>query len=310
MDVHQLIIIGSGPAGYTAAIYAARAHLAPVLFEGVEPGGQLMTTTEVENFPGFPKGIQGPELMRLFKDQAVRFGTDVKAEEVLGVDVSRRPFVVRTEKGEYQAKAVVIASGASANYLGLPSEEKYKGRGVSACATCDGFFFRGKKVAVVGGGDSAMEEATFLTRFATSVTVLVRSDKLRASPIMEDRAKTNPKINFLFNTGVKEVMGNEKQVTGLRLISTKTNEESDLAVDGMFLAIGHSPNTKIFEGKLEMEKGYLTVKPGSTWTNVEGVFAAGDVADWKYRQAVTAAGTGCAAALDAQRWLEAMEHKK
>jgi len=304
----KLIIIGSGPAGHTAAIYAARAELAPLMFEGRVPGGQLMLTTEVENFPGFPKGLLGPEMMQLFKEQSERFGTRIVADDVTSVDFTQHPFVVKTEDKEFRAEAVIISTGASAMWIGVPGEKEYGGRGVSACATCDGFFFKGKQIVVVGGGDSAMEESNFLTKFASKVTVMVRKDTLRASKIMQERAMKNPKIEFLWNTEVKEVLGDGTKVTGLKIFNNKTNAESVFATEGLFVAIGHVPNTAIFKGQLNLdEKGYLKVQPGSTKTNIEGVFAAGDVADHVYRQAITAAGTGCMAALDAERWLAARE---
>lgn len=308
MDVQKCIIIGSGPAGYTAALYAARAALDPLLFEGREPGGQLMLTTEVENFPGFPEGLMGPELMQQFKKQAERFGTNIKSEFVTGIDFASYPFKVSTEDAEYEAEAVIVSTGATAVWLGVPGEEEYQGRGVSACATCDGFFFRDKHVVVVGGGDSAMEEATFLTKFASKVTVVVRRDELRASKVMQERAQKNEKISFMWNTQVKEVLGDGQKVTSLTLVNNKTQEESTLDADGVFMAIGHKPNTTLFKDVLDMdEKGYLVTEPGSTKTNIEGVFAAGDVADHYYRQAITAAGTGCMAALDAERWLSSRE---
>lgn len=308
VETEKVIIIGSGPAGHTAAIYAARAELKPLMFEGQVPGGQLMLTTEVENYPGFPKGLMGPELMEQLKAQSLRFETRIIPEDVVAVDFSARPFTVKTADKEYKAESVIISTGASAMWLGLPSEKEYYGRGVSACATCDGFFFKGKKIVVVGGGDSAMEESTFLTRFAESVTVIVRKDELRASKIMQERAKANPKISFVWNSEVKEIVGDGARVTGVKLFNNKTNETSDLATDGVFVAIGHKPNTELFKDVLELDaKGYLVTQPGSTKTNVEGVFAAGDVADHYYRQAITAAGTGCMAAIDAERWLASKE---
>ncbi len=304
----KLIIIGSGPAGYTAAVYAARAELSPLLIEGRQPGGQLMLTTDVENYPGFPDGILGPDVMALFKKQAERFGTRVVSDDVTRVDFSVRPFVVHTSDASYTTECVIIATGASAMWLGVPGEKEYQGHGVSACATCDGFFFKGKEIAVVGGGDAAMEEANFLTRFASKVTVLVRKDVLRASKIMQERAHNNPKISFLWNTEVHEVLGDGKVLTGLRLFNNQTNETQDFATQGLFVAIGHKPNTQIFADQLTLDaKGYVVVSPGTTRTSVEGVFAAGDVADHVYRQAVTAAGTGCMAALDAERWLASRE---
>ena len=303
----RLIIIGSGPAGWTAALYAARATLKPVVIEGWQPGGQLMNTTEVENYPGFPDGILGPELMEIFKRQALRFGTEVLSASVDRVDFSKRPFQIFMGEKMIEAEAAIISTGASAIWLGVPGEAKLQGHGVSACATCDGFFFRDKHVVVVGGGDAAMEEANFITRFASKVTVLVRKDVLRASKIMRERALKNPKIGFVWNTEVQEVLGEEK-MTGVRVINNQTNEVSDIAADGLFVAIGHKPNTEIFAGQIELDqKGYVVVRPGSTRTNIEGVFAAGDVADHLYRQAVSAAGTGCMAALDAERWLASRE---
>ena len=307
MSSDSVVIIGSGPAGWTAALYAARATLKPLVIEGWQPGGQLMNTTEVENYPGFPDGILGPELMEIFKRQALRFGTEVLSASVDRVDFSKRPFQIFMGEKMIEAEAVIISTGASAIWLGVPGEAKLQGHGVSACATCDGFFFRDKHVVVVGGGDAAMEEANFITRFASKVTVLVRKDVLRASKIMRERALKNPKIGFVWNTEVQEVLGEEK-MTGVRVINNQTNEVSDIAADGLFVAIGHKPNTEIFAGQIELDqKGYVVVRPGSTRTNIEGVFAAGDVADHLYRQAVSAAGTGCMAALDAERWLASRE---
>lgn len=308
----KVVIIGSGPAGLTAAIYTARANLNPVIFEGLQPGGQLTITTEVENFPGFEHGIQGPELMDIMRKQAHRFGAQSIYKDITEVDFSKRPFKLKSYDEEYFADAVIISTGASARLLGIESEAKYMGYGVSACATCDGFFFKGLKVLVVGGGDTAMEEANFLTKFASEVTIIHRRDEFRASKIMLDRAKKNPKIKFLTNKVIKEVLGVEeggkKRMTGVLLEDTKDHSVTQLDADGLFIAIGHKPNTELFKNYLEMdETGYLIVQPGSTYTNVEGVFAAGDVADKKYRQAITAAGTGCMAALDAERWLEAQE---
>ncbi|OGL95091.1 thioredoxin-disulfide reductase [Candidatus Uhrbacteria bacterium RIFOXYB12_FULL_58_10] len=308
MSMEKVIIIGSGPAGHTAAIYAARAELTPLLFEGRIPGGQLMLTTEVENFPGFPGGAQGPEMMELFRKQSQRFGTRIVADDVVAVDFSVRPFLVKTADAEYHAESLIVSTGATAMWLDVPGEKKYGGRGVSACATCDGFFFKGKKIIVVGGGDSAMEEATFLTRFAESVTVIVRREELRASKIMQERARANSKILFVWNSEVKEIVGDGTRVTGVKLFDNKTNVMSELATDGVFVAIGHKPNTELFAGKLELDtKGYVVTQPHSTRTSVEGVFAAGDVADHYYRQAITAAGTGCMAAIDAERWLASRE---
>ncbi len=301
--IEKLVIIGSGPAGYTAAIYAARAEMSPRMIAGRDFGGQLMWTTDVENFPGFPSGIQGPELMEVMKKQAERFGTRITFENVTSVDFSVTPFVIQTESETIEAESVIIATGASAKWLGVPGEDRLKAKGVSACATCDGFFFKEKHVAVVGGGDAAMEEAIFLTKFAKSVTVLVRTDALRASKIMAERATKNPKISFVWNAQVQEVLG-DKQITGLKVFNNKTNEITEMPIEGLFVAIGHEPNTQIFKGQIDLDiKNYLVVKSGSTKTNIEGVFAAGDVADHLYRQAVTAAGTGCMAALDAERWL-------
>ena len=308
----KVLIIGSGPAGLTAAIYTGRANLNPVIFEGMQPGGQLTITTEVENYPGFEHGIQGPELMDIMRKQALKFGAQSFFKEVTAVDLSKRPFKVKSYDEEYTADSIIISTGASAKLLGLESEAKYMGYGVSACATCDGFFFKGLKVIVVGGGDTAMEEANFLTKFASEVTIIHRRDEFRASKIMTDRAKKNPKIKFLTNKIIKEVVGVEengkKSMTGVILQDTKDGSITEFKADGLFIGIGHQPNTQLFKGMLEMDvTGYLITKPGSTYTNFEGVFAAGDVADKTYRQAVTAAGTGCMAALDAERWLEAQE---
>jgi thioredoxin reductase (NADPH) len=300
----RLVIVGSGPAGYTAALYAARANLKPLQFEGMQPGGQLTITSEVENYPGFPDGILGPELMEKMKKQAERFGTRFEATEVTRVDFSRRPFQLWQDDRLVTADAVIVATGASAKWLGLPSEKAYQGRGVSACATCDGFFFRGVEVAVIGGGDTAVEEATFLTKFATKVHLVHRRAELRASKIMADRALANGKIQMQLESVVEEILGDAKAVTGVRLKSTRDGSTRVLPVKGVFMGIGHEPNTGIFRGQLEMnEVGYLTVKAPSTYTSVPGVFAAGDVADPTYRQAVSAAGSGCQAAIDAERWL-------
>lgn len=302
---YDIIIIGSGPAGYTAAIYAARANLSVLMLQGYQVGGQLMLTSDVENYPGFEEGILGPPMMEKFEAQARRFGTEVIPEDVISIDFNKRPFKVTTDSGEYQARAIIISTGASAKWLGLPSEQRLQGRGVSACATCDGFFFKKKDVAVIGGGDTAMEEATFLTRYANHVTVIHRREKLRASKIMQDRAFKNPKISFIWDTEITEVLG-ENEVTGLRLHNVKTGEESTLPVQGFFLAIGHQPNTDLFKGILDMDKVGYIVPVEHTMTNIPGVFAAGDVTDHRYRQAVTAAGDGCRAAIDAERWLEGL----
>ncbi|MDZ7624717.1 MAG: thioredoxin-disulfide reductase [Ignavibacteriaceae bacterium] len=309
---HKIIIIGSGPAGFTAALYNARANLKPVIFEGMQPGGQLTITTEVENYPGFEHGIQGPALMDVMRKQAHRFGAESIYKEITEVDFSKRPFLLKSYDEVYTADAVIVATGASAKLLGLESEKKYMGYGVSACATCDGFFFKNQKVLVIGGGDTAMEEATYLTNHASEVNIIHRRDGFRASSIMLNRAQKNPKIKFLLNKTIKEVLGVEqngiKRMTGVLLEDTRDHSTEELKADGLFIGIGHQPNTAIFKGQLDMDEvGYLKVKHGSTYTNIEGVFAAGDVSDSKYRQAVTAAGTGCMAALDAERWLEAQE---
>jgi len=302
------LILGSGPAGYTAAIYAARANLAPVLLSGPQPGGQLTITSDVENYPGFPKGVLGPEMMEMFKEQAARFGTVIHEELGTEVDLSGRPFTVKTQTGKtFSSKTLIISTGASAIYLGLPNELALQGRGVSACATCDGFFFKDKNVYVVGGGDSACEEANFLTKYASKVNLVVRRDVLRASKIMQDRVLANPKVEVLWKQNVTDVLDVEKgRVTGLELTHSDTKETQQVEADGLFLAIGHMPNTEMFKGVLDMDdKGYIKTVPGKTATNVEGVFAAGDCQDSFYRQAVTAAGTGCMAAIEVEKWLEA-----
>jgi thioredoxin reductase (NADPH) len=305
MEHVHCLIIGSGPAGYTAAIYAARADLKPVMITGMEMGGQLTQTTEVENFPGYPEGTQGPEMMEDFRKQAERFGTDIRFGYVSKVDFSKRPFKVTVDDtNTLTADSVIIATGASAKWLGLESEKKYNGFGVSACAVCDGFFFKGQEVAIVGAGDTAAEEATYLAKLCTKVHMLVRRDEFRASKAMQHRVTNTPNIEIHYNTEVKEVTGDGKVVTGLTVINNQTQAEKNIPVTGFFVAIGHKPNTDIFKGQLDMdEQGYLITKPGTTKTNIEGVFASGDVQDKNYRQAVTAAGSGCMAALDAERFL-------
>jgi thioredoxin reductase (NADPH) len=305
----KIIVIGSGPAGYTAAIYAARANLAPLMLTGAQYGGQLMLTTLVENYPGFAEGVQGPELMETMQKQAGHFGTEMLPDDVTAVDFTRRPFVVTAGTQTYEAQTVVIATGASAKLLGLPAESKLMGRGISTCATCDGFFFKDQNIMVVGGGDSALEEALYLSRLGRRVDVVHRRDTLRASKILQERARKNPKIEFIWDTVVEDILDVERgKVTGVRLKNVKTGAGEERPVDGLFVAIGHQPNTEIFRGQVELlPSGYVKVTPGSTETSVPGVFAAGDVQDFTYRQAVTAAGTGCMAALEAERYLEATE---
>lgn len=299
----KVLIIGSGPAGLTAAIYAARADLSPLMIEGMERGGQLMITTDVENYPGFPDGVMGPDLMEQMRKQAERFGTRIISSDVTSVDFSQRPFTVSVGQDTYSAESVVISTGASARWLGVEGEERLRGFGVSACATCDGFFFKEKELLVIGGGDTALEEALFLTKFASKVTVVHRRDEFRASPIMADRVLDHPKIDVLWNSVVDQIVG-DTLVSGAKIRNVETDEVTDFTADGVFVAIGHTPNTKIFADQLDLdEAGYLLTEPGTTFTSVEGVFAAGDVTDKIYRQAVTAAGMGCQAALDSQRWL-------
>jgi thioredoxin reductase (NADPH) len=309
-DVNRVVILGSGPAGLTAALYCARANLSPLLIEGVTPGGQLTITTDVENYPGFEHGIQGPEMMDVFHRQAARFGTRFITGNASVASLHAHPFELTVEEAIIRCEALIISTGASAKLLGIESEQRLMGYGVSACATCDGAFFKDKEVVVVGGGDTAMEEATFLTRFCRKVTIVHRRNQLRASKIMQERAFKNPKIAFIWDTVVQEIHGEPRSgVSSVRLQNLKTGIISDFPADGVFMAIGHQPNTTIFVGQLDMDElGYLKVRPGSTYTNIDGVFAAGDVIDRVYRQAVTAAGTGCMAAIDAERWLEAQQH--
>jgi thioredoxin reductase (NADPH) len=309
-DVRDLIIVGGGPAGYTAALYAARANLNPLVIEGITFGGQLMITSDVENYPGYPEGVLGPAMMQDFRRQAERFGAEFITDDVTAVDFSERPFRIEVGDDEHFARAVIVATGASARQIGLESERMLQGRGVSYCAVCDAAFFRSKNVVVVGGGDSAMEEAIFLTKFADKVTVVHRRDEFRASPIMLDRARANPRIDWITNAVVDEVIGKDGKVSAVRVQNVNTGEKTELPTDGIFVAIGHDPNTKLFLDQLDHdEAGYLEVQPGSTETNIKGVFAAGDVADHTYRQAVTAAGTGAMAALDAERLLSSEEHQ-
>lgn len=306
-EPRNVVIIGSGPAGLTAAVYASRANLQPLMIEGVEAGGQLMLTTDVENYPGFVDGIMGPELMERMRKQAARFGTEIVTDNVTSVDLSSPPFKISTPSETYESRAVIISTGASAKMLGVPGEKELLGHGVSTCATCDGFFFKDQELLMVGGGDSAMEEATFLTKFASKVTVVHRRDSLRASKIMQDRAFANPKIDFVWDSTITEIFGNGK-VAGARVKNLRTGEDSELAAGGVFVAIGHTPNTSLFEGHLDLSGGYIVTEGEGTQTSVPGVFAAGDVVDFRYRQAITAAGMGCMAAIDAERYLEGVAH--
>jgi thioredoxin reductase (NADPH) len=307
-DLRNVIVIGSGPAGFTAALYAARANLAPLVLKGLEAGGQLMLTTDVENYPGFADGLLGPELMDQMEKQAARFGAEILPVHVTDVDLSERPFVVRAGDQEWRGRTIIVATGATARWLGVPGEEKLRGRGVSACATCDGFFFRDRELVVVGGGDTAMEEATFLTKFASKVTIVHRREEFRASKVMSARALANPKVDVIWNTTVAQVHGDDA-VSGVTLNDVRTDESRTFAADGLFVAIGHDPNTALFRGKLALDdEGYITVAEPRTATSVPGVFAAGDVTDRTYRQAVTAAGQGCKAAIDAERFLEDEAH--
>jgi thioredoxin reductase (NADPH) len=307
VEQRSIVILGSGPAGYTAALYAARANLKPLVLKGLEAGGQLMLTTDVENYPGFPDGIMGPELMEAMEKQAARFEAEIVAQSATRVDLSERPFGVWAGDEEWRADTIVIATGASAKWLGIPGEERLRGRGVSACATCDGFFFRDRDLVVVGGGDTAMEEASFLTKFAKKVGLVHRRDEFRASKIMQDRVHENPKIDVIWDSTVEEIHG-DTAVTGATLRNVKTGQTTERPTDGVFMAIGHTPNTALFEGQLELANGYIVVDEPTTKTSVPGVFAAGDVTDVIYRQAVTAAGQGCKAAMDAERFLETLGH--
>ncbi len=308
IEERNVVVLGSGPAGYTAALYAARANLRPLVLKGLESGGQLMLTTEVENYPGFADGIMGPELMDAMEKQAARFDAEIVAQSATRVDLSDRPFGVWSGDQEWRARTLIVSTGASARWLGIPGEERLRGRGVSACATCDGFFFRDRRLVVVGGGDTAMEEATFLTKFASEVTIVHRRDEFRASKIMQDRALANPTIRVIWDTVVEEILGGDA-VTAVRLRNVRTDATSEFATDGVFMAIGHTPNTSLFVGQLDLDpEGYVLIEEPRTWTNVPGVFAAGDVTDHVYRQAVTAAGQGCKAAIDAARFLEEQQH--
>jgi thioredoxin reductase (NADPH) len=307
VEQRSIVILGSGPAGYTAALYAARANLKPLVLKGLEAGGQLMLTTDVENYPGFPDGIMGPELMDAMEKQAARFEAEIVAQSATKVDLSERPFGVWAGDEEWRADTIVIATGASAKWLGIPGEERLRGRGVSACATCDGFFFRDRDLVVVGGGDTAMEEASFLTKFAKKVGLVHRRDEFRASKIMQDRVHENPKIDVIWDSTVEEIHG-DTAVTGATLRNVKTGQTTERPTDGVFMAIGHTPNTALFEGQLELANGYIVIDEPTTKTSVSGVFAAGDVTDVIYRQAVTAAGQGCKAAMDAERFLETLGH--
>ena len=306
-EERDVVILGSGPAGLTAALYTARANLKPLVLKGIDAGGQLMLTTEVENFPGFPDAVLGPELMERMEKQAGRFEAELLHQAATRVDLSERPFGVWTGDEEWRARSLIVATGASARWLGIPGEDRLRGRGVSSCATCDGFFFRGQELVVVGGGDSAVEEATFLTRFATGVTIVHRRDELRASKIMQERAFANDKIDFVWDSAVEEILGNGS-VSGVRVKNLKTGESTERETGGVFVAIGHTPNTSLFEGQMELANGYIPVEEPTTRTSVEGVFAAGDVVDFTYRQAITAAGMGCKAAMDAERYLEGLGH--